>query len=111
MCNPFGGLGLTGGIVDVGGLYDCLLGIHTRKADDNILDIYSKVRRAKYTDFVDPVSSHNIRLLFEQNPDTAVGDNAFLSLCNKAETDPEAAQILKNGANILMYDFTKHYQE
>lgn len=33
VCNPFGGLGLTGGIVDIGGLYDCLAGIYEGRAD------------------------------------------------------------------------------
>jgi len=28
LCNPFGGLGLLGGIVDVGGLADFLIGMH-----------------------------------------------------------------------------------
>lgn len=38
MCNPFGGMGLTGGIVDIGGLFDCLVGIYDGVADDTILD-------------------------------------------------------------------------
>ncbi|KAH7627847.1 hypothetical protein B0T09DRAFT_402573 [Sordaria sp. MPI-SDFR-AT-0083] len=44
LCNPFGGLGLTVGIVDVGSLYDCLLRIHTGQADDSILYKYDEVR-------------------------------------------------------------------
>ncbi|KAH0134562.1 FAD/NAD(P)-binding domain-containing protein, partial [Aureobasidium melanogenum] len=48
LCNPFGGLGITGGFVDVGCLYDCLYGIWTHQADDSILDLYSEVRRQKY---------------------------------------------------------------
>jgi len=38
LCNPFGGLGLTGGIVDVGGLSDCLVGRSKGVADESILD-------------------------------------------------------------------------
>jgi 2-polyprenyl-6-methoxyphenol hydroxylase and related FAD-dependent oxidoreductases len=69
VCNPFGGLGLTGGIVDVGGLSDCLEGIYTGRAEDGILDIYDTVRREKYNEIIDPVSTGNIRLLFEQDPE------------------------------------------
>lgn len=111
LCNPFGGLGLTGGIVDVGGLFDCLVGIYTGKADDSILDVYDSVRRSKYEDFINPVSSYNIRLLFEQDPETALLDNQFLKECKKAETDPTAAMALQTGVYRLSYDFTQHYKE
>src|ERR1700754_1414955 len=40
LCNPFGGLGLTGGLVDAGGLAECFEGIVQGLADDSILDIY-----------------------------------------------------------------------
>ncbi|KAK3347418.1 hypothetical protein B0H65DRAFT_460412 [Neurospora tetraspora] len=66
LCNPFGRLGLTGGIADVGSLYECLVGIHTGKADDSILDRYDEV----WHDIVNPTSLHNMRRLFSyENPD------------------------------------------
>ncbi|QKX53819.1 uncharacterized protein TRUGW13939_00899 [Talaromyces rugulosus] len=111
LCNPFGGLGLTGGIVDVGGLYDCLAGIYTGQADDSILDIYDNIRRSKYSNIVDPVSSSNIRLLFEQDPETAMQDSEFLKMCKKAETDPEVAALQRSGMDSLQYDFQQHYQK
>jgi 2-polyprenyl-6-methoxyphenol hydroxylase-like FAD-dependent oxidoreductase len=111
VCNPFGGLGLTGGIVDIGGLYDCLVGIFTGQADDSILDLYDSVRREKYNTFVDPVSSANLRLLFQQNPETAVEENETMRLMKKAETDEETAKLMKSGVNALMYDFTQHYKK
>lgn len=111
VCNPFGGLGLTGGIVDVGGLYDCLAGIYTGQADDSILDIYDNIRRSKYSNIVDPVSSSNIRLLFEQDPETAMQDSEFLKMCKKAETDPEVAALQRSGMDSLQYDFQQHYQK
>lgn len=111
MCNPFGGLGLTGGIVDVGGLYDCLAGIFTGQADESILEIYDRVRRDKYSTVVNPISSANIRLLFEQDPETAREETEFLKMCNQAETDPEIAASLKKGLESLQYDFTQHYRK
>lgn len=43
--NPHGGLGLTGGIMDAGGLSQCLIGIAEGKATPDILDRYDEVRR------------------------------------------------------------------
>ncbi|KEQ74157.1 FAD/NAD(P)-binding domain-containing protein [Aureobasidium namibiae CBS 147.97] len=60
LCNPFGGLGLTGGIVDVAGLSDRLSGIYDGNADESILDEYSRIRREKYLSMVNPISLENI---------------------------------------------------
>ncbi|KAJ5726911.1 hypothetical protein N7493_005938 [Penicillium malachiteum] len=111
LCNPFGGLGLTGGIVDVGGLSDCLDGIYTARTDDDILDIYDTIRREKYNNIVDPVSTANIRLLFEQDPETASVENEFLKTCKAAEMDPEVGAALGKAANALQYDFRQHYRK
>ncbi|PYH38772.1 uncharacterized protein BO87DRAFT_412572 [Aspergillus neoniger CBS 115656] len=110
LCNPFGGLGLTGGIVDVGGLLDCLAGIYSGQADEDILDIYDSVRRSKYNTIVNPTSSGNIRLLFEQNPETALQDSDLLRACKAAETDPAVTEKLAKAAERLQYDFTQHYR-
>ncbi|KAI9053696.1 hypothetical protein LZ554_002649 [Drepanopeziza brunnea f. sp. 'monogermtubi'] len=109
LCNPFGGLGLTGGIVDVGGLYDCLVGIYERQADPSILAKYDEIRREKYNTFVDPVSTANLRLLFETDPDTALESNEFLKMCKRAETDRAFAMELQQRSKALQYDFTTEY--
>jgi hypothetical protein len=56
-------MGLTGGFADVGGLYDCLYGIYSGQADENILDLYDEKRREKYLNVIDPISSGNLRRL------------------------------------------------
>ncbi|KAF4470595.1 FAD binding domain-containing [Fusarium albosuccineum] len=97
LCNPFGGLGLTGGIVDVGGLYECLVGIYTGRADPSILDIYSDIRRKRYQEIVDPISSSNLRRMFTVHPDKVLESDEFLQMCKKAENDPSlAAQMLQH---------------
>ena len=111
LCNPFGGMGLTGGIVDVGGLYDCLAGIYEGKATDKILDLYSEVRRAKYNDIVNPVSSGNIVRLFGQDPDKALETDEFLQMCKRTETDEAFAKEFANGVNMLKHDFTQYYKK
>jgi hypothetical protein len=73
-----GGLGLTGGIADVGSLCDSLVGIHTGQADDEILDKYDEVRRQIWHDIINPNSSENMTRLFKYSgPDEAMERDAF----------------------------------
>lgn len=111
LCNPFGGNGLTGGIVDIGGLYDCLAGIYEGLADESILDKYDEIRRQKFNEVVDPVSSQNIVRLFGQDPDKALENDEFLKMLKKAETDDELAKQLQKGQNALKHDFTQYYHK
>lgn len=76
-----GGLGLTGGIADVGSLYDCLVGIHMGKADDGILDKYDEVRRGIWHEVINPTSSENMRRLFAYgDPDDALEKEPFFRM-------------------------------
>ncbi|KAJ5552705.1 hypothetical protein N7494_002083 [Penicillium frequentans] len=109
LCNPFGGFGLTGGIVDVGGLHDCLFGIYNGLADEGILTLYDEVRRAKYNEIVNPISSENLRRLFAQDPNEAMQKDEFLMLVKKAETDVKTRNMLNEGAMALQHDFTQYY--
>ncbi|KAH7265758.1 hypothetical protein B0J15DRAFT_579605 [Fusarium solani] len=110
LCNPFGGLGLTGGIVDVGGLYDCLRGIYEHKADTTILDKYNEIRRQKWLDVIDVVSSSNLRRLFEVDPERALETDGFFQMLKKAETDPASSQELQNAVKEIQHDFTQYYK-
>ncbi|KAJ0309708.1 hypothetical protein Brms1b_009103 [Colletotrichum noveboracense] len=104
-----GGLGLTGGIVDIGALYECLSGVLTGKADESILDVYDDVRRQKYREIIDPVSSDNFRRMFAVPGDKVLEIDEFLRLCKEAESDQEKAMEMTKGAQALGYDFTQHY--
>jgi 2-polyprenyl-6-methoxyphenol hydroxylase-like FAD-dependent oxidoreductase len=44
-CNPFGGMGLTGGLCDAGGLSDCLIGVLKKGCGDDLLDKYAEIRK------------------------------------------------------------------
>lgn len=98
-----GGLGLTGGIVDVGGLYDCLRGIYEKKADTTILDKYNEIRRQKWLDVIDVVSSSNLRRLFEVDPEQALETDGFFQMLRKAETDPACSQELQNVSIVMLF--------
>ncbi|KAL1979734.1 hypothetical protein VTN96DRAFT_5256 [Rasamsonia emersonii] len=111
VCNPFGGLGLTGGIADVGSLFDCLLGIHKGLADDSILDKYAEIRRKIYFEIINPMSRENFRRLWDQDPDKAGETDPYFQICHKAEKDPALAKELALGLNVLRYDFTQFYRK
>jgi hypothetical protein len=122
-----GGLGLTGGLVDVGNLFDFLNGIHQGLADDSILDRYNEVRREKYLNIIDPVSSQNLRHLL-QDPAVALKEDPLFQNMDMLK-DPEAVAELVTvnrasyrrrkhdelmdafqGINDIMHDFTKEYK-
>lgn len=73
--------------MDVGGLSDCLVGIYSNKADSSILDVYCDIRRKKYQEIVDPISSANFRRMFS-DPDEASESDEFLQMCKRAESEP-----------------------
>ncbi|KAJ5367638.1 hypothetical protein N7541_001579 [Penicillium brevicompactum] len=94
VCNPFGGLGLTGGIVDVGNLFDAFIGIHEGLADEEILDRYSEERRRIWKEVIDPMSRENFRRMWDQDADTARETDEFFRLCAQSEKDDNLAQQL-----------------
>ena len=86
LCNPFGGMGLTGGIADVGSLRDSLVGIHTGQADDSILDKYDEVRRHIWHDIINPISSDNLTRLFKYSgPDEAMEKDPFFKMMKQMQ--------------------------
>lgn len=109
LCNPWGGQGITGGFVDVGGLYDCLAGIFDGKATADILDLYSEKRIEKWKTVIDPVSSENFRRVHDAEPKTRFERDEFLQMCKKAEGDRAFARELMMGSFAVRYDFTQHY--
>jgi hypothetical protein len=79
-------MGLTGGIADIGSLYDALVGIHTGQADDSILDKYDEVRRRIWHDIINPISSDNMTRLFKYSgPDEAMEKDPFFKLVTRMQ--------------------------
>ncbi|KAL2194228.1 hypothetical protein P885DRAFT_71550 [Corynascus similis CBS 632.67] len=111
LCNPWGGLGITGGFVDVGGLYDCLAGIWDGKADESILDLYSEKRIEKWQTIINPVSSENFRRVSDKDPATRFERDEFMQLLKKGETDEAFLKELLMGPMDVRYDFTQHYKD
>jgi 2-polyprenyl-6-methoxyphenol hydroxylase-like FAD-dependent oxidoreductase len=89
VCNPFGGYGCMAGILDVGGLTDCLIGYYDGKADEDILDLYAKIRREKFVDFIDQRSRKNLNRISKTDPDTALETDLFLGILRAMEGDKQ----------------------
>lgn len=85
---------MTGGIADLGSLFDCLIGIHKGLADDDILDRYAEIRRKIYFDVIDPLSRENFRRLWAQDPDKAKENDEFFKVLERAQKDQELAKEL-----------------
>ncbi|KAF9881070.1 FAD binding domain-containing protein [Colletotrichum karsti] len=111
LCNPWGGLGITGGFVDVGGLYDCLAGIWDGVADEGILDLYCERRREKWRTVIDPISQENFRRVSDSDPDTRVERDEFMQMCQRAQKDEGFMRELMKGGLNVRYDFTQHYRK
>ena len=103
LCNPFGGLGLTGGLVDVGGLAECLEGIATCQADDSILDKYDEVRREIWHSIINPVSSSNFLRVSATDPETAMEKDEFLAMVETAGHDPKVRKELDDVSSKIAF--------
>lgn len=95
LCNPFGGLGLTGGMVDAGNLADCLIGLSNGVADESILDKYDEIRREMWHNVINPISSANLVRMHPENLDHVM-DEPFFQQLVVAEKDPKLMKELVN---------------
>jgi len=108
LCNPFGGLGLTGGIVDVGGLSQCLIGIAESKATDDILDKYDEVRRRIWHEIINPVSSGNF-VRVSSDPDVIADTDEVIQMSLKAWHDDEVLKAQHAFAYGICHDFSQYF--
>jgi 2-polyprenyl-6-methoxyphenol hydroxylase-like FAD-dependent oxidoreductase len=89
VCNPFGGYGCMSAVLDVGALADCLIGFYNGKANEDILDLYAKIRREKFIQYVDRRSRKNLNRISKTNPDTALETDPFLGLLKEMDGGKE----------------------
>lgn len=110
LCNPFGGLGLTGGIMDVGGLSQCLIGIAQGKTNAAILDRYDEVRRRIWHEIINPVSSGNF-LRVSSDPDKVADTDELIQMAREAWHDDEALKQQHAFAYSLCHDFSQYFDK
>ncbi|KAH7074157.1 hypothetical protein FB567DRAFT_597316 [Paraphoma chrysanthemicola] len=108
LCNPFGGLGLTGGFADVGSLYDCFTGIHQDELDDDILDKYSEIRIKIWREMIDPMSRDNFHRLWD--PAHKQKREEFFKMCERATDDPVWGKSVAESIHQIRHDFTQYFK-
>ncbi|MEO6041185.1 MAG: FAD-dependent monooxygenase [Croceibacterium sp.] len=75
-CNPCGGLGLTGGVIDADTLSDALGAVIAGRTDARVLDFYAQERRRVFLEVTSPMSTNFKRLLSERDPARRASDKA-----------------------------------
>jgi 2-polyprenyl-6-methoxyphenol hydroxylase-like FAD-dependent oxidoreductase len=89
VCNPCGGLGLTGGIVDANVLTRALSAVIRGDITEEVLDRYSEERRRVFREFTSPQASEFKRMLSESDPERRRQDEEGVRLTCR---DPEVAR-------------------
>ncbi|MEJ2760477.1 MAG: NAD(P)/FAD-dependent oxidoreductase [Gammaproteobacteria bacterium] len=89
VCNPCGGLGLTGGIVDADVLARALSAVIRGDMAETVLDRYSEERRRVFREFTSPQAAEFKRMLSESDPERRRQDEEGVKL---ACQDPEIAR-------------------
>ncbi|OYW47067.1 MAG: hypothetical protein B7Z08_02625 [Sphingomonadales bacterium 32-68-7] len=101
-CNPCGGLGLTGGVIDADSLSDVLGAVIAGRADDRALDFYAQERRRVFLEVTSPMSTNFKRLLSESDPARRAADKAgMFARAGQGHSDVRAsslAELLKGAA-------------
>src|SRR5690606_25319606 len=101
-CNPCGGLGLTGGVIDADALADTLGAVIARQADERVLDFYAAERRRVFVEVTSPMSSNFKRLLSEADPVRRAQDKAeMIAQGHKGGAEVRAsslAELIKGAA-------------
>lgn len=88
--NPTSGFGLMGGLYDAFTLSEALAAVVHGKAEDEILDRYSRSRIKTYHDVISPISSESLRLVFNSRDHARLEND--LALLRGRKNDPEAMQ-------------------
>lgn len=82
VCNPFGGLGLTSGLLDGDLLGDALPAVIHGKAPEDLLDRYAAERRRVYLEVTGPTAAENKRRMQESDPTKKKADLERLTRLN-----------------------------
>ncbi|KAJ5728609.1 uncharacterized protein N7483_003117 [Penicillium malachiteum] len=98
ICNPFGGLGLNTGFLDVMALHDSLVMILKEGYSDELLDIYSDERRRSFQMFVDPMSTYNLLRVISKDAEKTTEDDWYF-------------RALKNGNRRVLKSLEKQVSE
>jgi hypothetical protein len=82
-------------LADIESLYDCLLGVHDGSTDESILEKYDEIRRRMWHEYVDVVSSDNLRRLNRDGAKTAIEEDPAVQMLLKSAQDPDLARKIQ----------------
>ena len=105
--NPYGGLGLTGGILDAGALADALRGVIIDGEPDDLLQDFADTRREIFLKYNNVWSQDNVKLLFETDPATAK-DHPFFKMINN-QTHEEKIKAF-TADHVIRDSMFNHYR-
>ncbi len=97
-CNPCGGMGLTGGVIDSDALVKVLTAVIEGTASESVLDFYSTERRRVFLEVTSPIASRYKQRLHEQDAQRRRAD--FEEFRQLAET-PEQALMATSLSKLL----------
>ena len=91
VCNPCGGMGLTGGIIDAAALIQVLTAVCAGRAPESVLDFYAAERRRVFLEVSSPIATDFKRRMSEKDMDRQRAD--FEEFRRQAE-DPERRSLM-----------------
>ena len=98
-CNPCGGMGLTGGVIDSAALVQVLSTVIGGRADESVLDFYSTERRRVFREVTSPIASEYKRRMSE--PDDARRRSDFETFRVAAQA-PEKSMMATTLAELVL---------
>ena len=94
VCNPFGGMGLTSGIIDADALVKVLDAVIQGRAGEEALDFYADERRRVFREVVSPIATSFKRRLSEKDPVQRERDRIrFRQGAENPDTSPTASYL------------------
>lgn len=95
-CNPCGGLGLTGGVIDADALSSVLAAVIQGRVGEAVLDFYAQERRRVFLEVTSPLASDFKRQFMESDPVRVAADRqAFLDSINRTGPAVRAGSLSK----------------
>jgi len=91
VCNPCGGMGLTGGIIDAAALTEVLAAVCARRAPESALDFYAAERRRVFLEVCSPIATDFKRRMSEKDMNRQHAE--FEEFRRQAE-DPERRSLM-----------------
>jgi len=87
-CNPCGGMGLTGGVIDSRALVEVLSAVIAGRAPESVLDFYSSERRRVFLEVTSPIATRYKQRMSE--PDAQQRRADFEEFQRNAESEEQA---------------------